>query len=92
MGIGHLVFHALNATEIGLASVILVVTLKANCSRHRRRVTVLTGLMLATQSVLLYTVMDARTLDIINRPAPQAPPVTQSTSPWRLSSCFSCST
>ena len=71
--IGHLVFHALNAPEIGLGPVILVVTLKANCSRHRHRVTVLTGLMLATQSVLLYTVMDARTLAIINLTAPQPP-------------------
>ena len=71
--IGHLVFHALNATEIGLASVILLVTLKANCSRHRRRISVLTGLMLATQSVLLYTAMDARTLAIINRTAPLPP-------------------
>ena len=64
--IGHLVFHALNATEIGLASVILAITLKANCSRHIRRITVLAGLLLATQTVLLYTVLDARTLAIIH--------------------------
>ena len=71
--IGHLVFHALNATEIGLASVILLITLKATFSQLRSRITVLTGLMLAAQTVLLYTVMDARPLAIINRTAPQPP-------------------
>lgn len=64
--IGHLVFHALNATEIGLITVIAAITLLANWSRRLHLLTLLIGLLLATQTVLLYTVLDARTLAIIN--------------------------
>ena len=64
--IGHLVFHALNATEIGLATVITAITVLANWSRHIRLLIFLIGLLLATQTVLLYTLLDARTLAIIH--------------------------
>ncbi len=64
--IGHLVFHALNATEIGLITAIAAITLLANWSRRLRLLTLLIGLLLATQTVLLYTVLDARTLAIIH--------------------------
>ncbi len=64
--IGHRVFHALNAVEIGLATVITAITLLANWSRPIHLLTFLIGLLLATQTVLLYTVLDARTLAIIH--------------------------
>ena len=64
--IGYLVFHALNATEIGLATVITAITLLANWSRNIRLLTFLIGLLLATQTVLLYALLDARTLAIIH--------------------------
>lgn len=64
--IGHLVFHALNAIEIGLITVIAAITLLAHWSRRLHLLTLLIGLLLATQTVLLYTVLDARTLAIIN--------------------------
>lgn len=64
--IGHLVFHALNATEIGLITVIAAITQLANWSRRLLLLTLLIGLLLAAQTVLLYTVLDARTLAIIH--------------------------
>ena len=78
MEIGHLVFHALNGVEIGLALVISAITLLAERSRRIRRITALIGALLATQTLLLYTVLDARTLAIINRteaPEPSYHPV-----------------
>lgn len=71
--IGYLVSHALNGIEIGLALVILAFTLLAKWSRQVRRLTLLISLLLATQTVLLYTVLDARTLAIIRRTDPPAP-------------------
>lgn len=76
--IGHLVFHALNAAEIGLAAVISAITLLTNLPQRIRRLTFLIGMLLATQTVLLYTVLDARTLAIIHgteAPEPSYHPV-----------------
>ncbi|MCY3901487.1 MAG: hypothetical protein OXF50_02865 [Caldilineaceae bacterium] len=64
--IGHLVFHALNTLEIGLASAITAITLLTSWPRRIRVLTFLIGLLLATQTILLYTVLDARTLAIIH--------------------------
>lgn len=64
--IGHLVFHALNALEIGFASAIAAITLLKDWPRRIRVLTFLIGLLLATQTILLYTVLDARTLAIIH--------------------------
>ena len=64
--IGHLVFHALNALEIGFASAITAITLLNDWPRRIRALTVLIALLLATQTILLYTVLDARTLAIIH--------------------------
>ena len=64
--IGHLVFHALNALEIGYATAITVITLCSDWPRRIRVLTLLIGLLLATQTILLYTVLDARTLAIIH--------------------------
>ncbi len=64
--IGHLVFHALNALEIGLATVITAITLATAWPRRIRVFTFLIGVLLATQTILLYTVLDARTLAIIH--------------------------
>lgn len=64
--ISHLVFHVLNALEIGLAIAITAITLLTDWPRRIRVLTFLIGLLLATQTVLLYTVLDARTLAIIH--------------------------
>lgn len=64
--IGHLVFHALNALEIGFASAITAITLIKDWPRRIRALTLLIALLLATQTILLYTVLDARTLAIIH--------------------------
>ncbi len=64
--IGHLVFHALNALEIGYASAIAAITLLNDWPRRIRALTLLIALLLATQTILLYTVLDARTLAIIH--------------------------
>ena len=64
--IGHLVFHALNALEIGFASAITAITLIKGWPRRIRALTLLIVLLLATQTILLYTVLDARTLAIIH--------------------------
>ena len=76
--IGYLVFHALNGVEIGLALVISAFTMLAKWSQRIRRITALIGALLATQTALLYTVLDARTLAIINRteqPEPSYHPI-----------------
>lgn len=64
--IGHLVFHALNALEIGLAAAITATTLLTDWPRRIRVLTLLVGVLLATQTILLYTVLDTRTLAIIH--------------------------
>ncbi len=64
--IGHLVFHALNALEIGFASAVTAITLFKDWPRRIRALTLLIVLLLATQTILLYTVLDARTLAIIH--------------------------
>lgn len=64
--IGYIVFHALNALEIGLATVITANTLLTVLPRRIRLLTLLIGVLLAAQTVLLYTVLDARTLAIIH--------------------------
>lgn len=64
--IGHLVFHALNALEIGFAFAITAITLLNDWPRRIRALTVLIALLLATQTILLYTLLDARTLAIIH--------------------------
>lgn len=64
--IGHLVFHALNALEIGFASAIAAITLIKDWPRRIRALTLLIVVLLATQTILLYTVLDARTLAIIH--------------------------
>jgi len=64
--IGHLVFHALNAIEIGLATAIIATTLLTDWPRRIRVLTLLIGVLLATQTILLYTVLDTRTLAIIH--------------------------
>ena len=71
--IGYLVFHTLNGIEIGLALVISAITFLAEWSRRIRRTAALIGALLATQTALLYTVLDARTLAIINRTEPPTP-------------------
>ena len=64
--IGHLVFHALNALEIGLATAITATTFLTFWPRRIRVLTLLIGVLLATQTILLYTVLDTRTLAIIH--------------------------
>ena len=64
--IGHLVFHALNALEIGFAFAITAITLLNDWPRRIRALTHFIALLLATQTILLYTVLDARTLAIIH--------------------------
>lgn len=64
--IGHIVFHALNALEIGLATTITLVTLLSDWPRRIRALVFFVGALLATQTVLLHTVLDARTLAIIH--------------------------
>lgn len=64
--IGHLVFHALNAREIGLATTIIATILLADWPRRIRVLTFLIGVLLAMQTALPYTVLDARTVAIIH--------------------------
>ena len=72
--IGHLVFHALNAVEIGLAVVILSITILSVWSPPVRRLTIVIVMVLVGQTVLLYTALDTRTLAIINgNEVPEAP-------------------
>ena len=55
--IGHLVFHALNALEIGYASAITAITLLNDWPRRIRALTLLIAVLLAMQTILLYTVL-----------------------------------
>lgn len=64
--IGHIVFHSLNALEIGLATTITAITLLSDWPQRIRALAFFIGVLLATQTVLLYTVLDARTIAIIN--------------------------
>ena len=74
MEISYLLFHALNAVEIGLAVVITAITLLTPWLRQVRQFTLLIGALLAMQTLLIYAVLDARTLAIINNTAvPDAP-------------------
>lgn len=70
MEIAYLVFHTFNGIEIALALLILAITFLAGRSRKTRRITALIVSLLATQTALLYTVMDARTLAIIDGAEP----------------------
>lgn len=65
MEIAFATFHALNALEIGLATAILAIVLMTEWLRRTRLAAILSGLSLAIQTVLLYTVMDARTVAIM---------------------------
>jgi len=64
--IGYIVFHTLNALELGLATTIITIVLLTDWPRRIRVLTFLIGALLATQTVLLYTVLDARTIAIIH--------------------------
>lgn len=70
MEIAYLVFHTLNGIEIALALLIQAITLLAELSRKARLFTALIVTLLATQTALLYTAMDARTLAIIEGAEP----------------------
>lgn len=70
MEIAYLLFHSFNGIEIGFALLILAITLLAEWSRKARLFTALIVTLLATQTALLYTVMDARTLAIIEGDEP----------------------
>ena len=70
MEIAYLLFHTFNGIEIGFALLILAITLLAEWSRKARLITALIVTFLATQTALLYTVMDARTLAIIEGAVP----------------------
>ncbi|MEM7343888.1 MAG: hypothetical protein AAF485_06565 [Chloroflexota bacterium] len=72
--IGYLVFHALNGVEIFYAIVITILTFRIKTPSRMRYLTVFIMIWLAMQTVLLYTVLDARTLAIINgEEVPEAP-------------------
>ncbi len=65
MEIAFATFHALNALEIGLAIVILAIVFVTPSRGRTRLVALLSGLLLTIQTLLLYTVLDARTVAII---------------------------
>lgn len=65
MEVAFATFHALNALEIGLAIAILAIVFVTEKLRRTRLVALLSGLLLTIQTVLLYTVLDARTVAII---------------------------
>ncbi|MEM7125959.1 MAG: hypothetical protein AAF702_06515 [Chloroflexota bacterium] len=72
--VGYLVFHALNAVEIMLAVVILLITFLSAWSPSVRRLTIVIVLVLVGQTILLYSALDTRTLAIINgEEVPEAP-------------------
>jgi hypothetical protein len=65
--IGYRVFHVLNAIEIFLALTTLAsVGWATSTSKRTRIIAILISLILFVQTVLLYSVLDARTLAIIN--------------------------
>lgn len=66
MEIAFVTFHTLNAVEIGLALAILAVIFTTPRPDRTRRIALLSGLLLLIQTLLLYTVLDARTVAIIN--------------------------
>ena len=66
MEVAFATFHALNALEIGLALAILATVFASAGPGRTRLVALLTGLLLTIQTLLLYTVLDARTVAIIN--------------------------
>ena len=68
----------MNGIEIGLALVMFAVTWLAVWPPRARRTAALICILLAAQTALLYTVLDARTLAIINRtelPEPSYHPI-----------------
>ena len=65
MEIAYLHFHTFNGIEIGFSLLILTITLLGELSLRARLSTALIVTLLATQTALLYTVMDARTIAII---------------------------
>ncbi len=72
--IGYLVFHALNVAEL-LFAIVLMMSMRSHiASRQTTRVGLFVITMLLMQTVLLYTVLDTRTLAIINgQSVPDAP-------------------
>jgi hypothetical protein len=64
--IGYLVFHALNLVEITFAGLIIAATYFGQASRKTTLFAVGIAALLAVQTILLFTKLDARTLDIIN--------------------------
>ncbi len=96
--IGHLVFHALNALEIGYASAITAITLLNDWPRRIRALTLLIAVLLAMQTILLYTVLGRPHSGYhprIRGAGAVLPPVlhcTRTTLHWKASSWRSCST
>lgn len=70
MEIAYLHFHTFNGIEIGFSLLILTITLLGELSLRARLSTALIVTLLATQTALLYTVMDARTIAIIEGSEP----------------------
>lgn len=65
--IGYIVFHALNLVEISFAGLIIVATYFGNqASRRTIFFTISAVAILAIQTILLFTILDARTLAMIN--------------------------
>lgn len=72
--IGYLVFHALNGMEWACAVIISMLTFRFEISKRMRGLTIFIVLWLIAQTVLLYTLLDARTFAIINgNEVPDAP-------------------
>ena len=65
--IGYIVFHALNLVEIICATLIIAATYSGPVSRKTTLFATGVVIILAIQTVLLFTELDARTLAIINR-------------------------
>ncbi len=76
LSIGHLVFHALNIAEILFASLLLAAAGLSAAAAGMARQNTLLGIVvsiLLVQTLLLFTVLDWRTLAIINgQPVPEA--------------------
>ncbi|MEM7799770.1 MAG: hypothetical protein AAF633_11315 [Chloroflexota bacterium] len=72
--IGYLVFHALNGIELGLAAILITISLTTETPRLTRNLLFLIIIWLVVQTILLYGPLDARTLAIINgETVPEAP-------------------
>lgn len=73
MEIGYVVYHTLNALEIALALAMIAISFRSERTRRTCRLESLPALLLAIQTLLLYTVLDARTLAIIRGTEPPQP-------------------